>query len=270
MFGLGGLLVSTVLPVAFSGWWASMRTASSLCRDEEIKVIHAIDATRRSGRRRVVHGCRGARARADSEAEGAVGGLVGRADRIWRVLLALCAGILHAGHQRGVVRRDGRDQQFTARNTAQRRRTATCWWRGSTTRVPNTGPRAMTRSHGWRPLCCDWCVCASFFVRSSASAFARGLTAIVRTERETRPGLHARQNCYRHAVPEGCRITACHWWCSRCHLPARPQPPDRTGGQDQCGLSKEQTLTIQAAMAERNGTCCYNMTLSSSLDTGEI
>ena len=49
MFGLGGLLVSTVLPVAFSGWWASMRTASSLCRDEEIKVIHAIDTTEDPG-----------------------------------------------------------------------------------------------------------------------------------------------------------------------------------------------------------------------------
>ena len=43
--GLLGLLWCTVLPVAFSGWWASMRTASCLCRDETIETIHAIETT---------------------------------------------------------------------------------------------------------------------------------------------------------------------------------------------------------------------------------
>ena len=49
MMVLNGLLFCTVLPVAFSGWWASMRTASCLCRDEETEVIHAIDTTEDPG-----------------------------------------------------------------------------------------------------------------------------------------------------------------------------------------------------------------------------
>ena len=43
--GLLGLVWCTVFPVAFSGWWASMRTASCLCRDETIETIHAIETT---------------------------------------------------------------------------------------------------------------------------------------------------------------------------------------------------------------------------------
>ena len=41
-FALRGLVICTVFPVAFSGWWASMRTASCLCRDEVIEVIHKV------------------------------------------------------------------------------------------------------------------------------------------------------------------------------------------------------------------------------------
>jgi hypothetical protein len=39
---LRGLVSCTVFPVALSGWWASMRTASCLCRDEVIEVIHKV------------------------------------------------------------------------------------------------------------------------------------------------------------------------------------------------------------------------------------
>jgi hypothetical protein len=45
LWGEGGLLICTVLPVAVNGWWASMRTASCLCRDETIETIHAIETT---------------------------------------------------------------------------------------------------------------------------------------------------------------------------------------------------------------------------------
>ena len=40
-----GLWLCTTLPVAVSGWWASMRTASSLCRDEAIEATKAVAST---------------------------------------------------------------------------------------------------------------------------------------------------------------------------------------------------------------------------------
>ena len=42
---LFGLVHMTLGPVIFSGWWASMRTASFLCRDASIEVIKDVRAT---------------------------------------------------------------------------------------------------------------------------------------------------------------------------------------------------------------------------------
>lgn len=45
IFGLTGLTTMTVAPVILNGWWASMRTASCLCRDASVEVVRDVRAT---------------------------------------------------------------------------------------------------------------------------------------------------------------------------------------------------------------------------------
>ena len=45
--GFSAMVTIAIFPIATSGWWASMCTASCLCRDEVIEVICAARATDR-------------------------------------------------------------------------------------------------------------------------------------------------------------------------------------------------------------------------------
>ena len=88
---LSGLLFGTVLPLAFSGWLHSMYTASCLCRDEVVEVIHkvrTVDPTLEEWDESVAEPALGLIDKMKLLSDGWSGGLAGFGGFFW--LAALC------------------------------------------------------------------------------------------------------------------------------------------------------------------------------------
>ncbi len=111
LFSNGGLIFCTVFPLAFSGWLHSMRTASCLCRDEIIEVIHAV---RTFGPRSVewdeavVYRALGLIDKMKLLSDGWANGLAGFSAMFWGLSLAFITGVvLNTPWNEGVDAKEG-------------------------------------------------------------------------------------------------------------------------------------------------------------------
>ena len=109
MMVLNGLLFCTVLPVAFSGWWASLRTASCLCRDATVEVIKATrntdPADEEEWEEKVNRPALALRGKFELLSRGWAGGLAGLGGFCWLLALGAFALALRAVGQHMVAAR---------------------------------------------------------------------------------------------------------------------------------------------------------------------
>ena len=101
-----GLLIGTVFPVAASGWWASMRTGSSLCRDAAVEVIKNVKVTNPEDEteweEKVNQPALALRKKFELLSNGWSGGLVGMAGLCWFNALAFFTKALNEQYLAGI------------------------------------------------------------------------------------------------------------------------------------------------------------------------
>ena len=134
-FGLGGLASIVGQPVILSGWWASMRTASCLCRDasvEVVKDVRAIDPKdEEQWEAKVTQPALALREKFELLSHGWSGGLLGGTLGCWLAALALFTASLDP-----LVDEDARDHR--RRNHVLRQHRGNVRW-------PKTRPSAECR-----------------------------------------------------------------------------------------------------------------------------
>eukprot|EP01046_Picozoa_sp_COSAG06_P055026 COSAG06_NODE_9981_length_1775_cov_1.859189_1_plen_491_part_00 len=280
LLAVNGLYFCTVLPIATSAWWASMRTGSCLCRDKTIEVIKAIDSTDPTSEgwdAAVAKPALELREKFELLSDGWQGGLLGLGAFCWLWVLAGFANAINA--ELCVALDTAQGNSPGSYRASQLTVMAICFppplllavdvahtssWCDTLVERLNEarakfGPEADEKIT-WLETTLLRLVCLPF--QSFPQVFSNRCCAQNKNQGlgfQLGPIVIDTQYLKRLAaqlMTGGALVYG--------YLLALANP---STGHDQCGLTAVQTAMIQAAMVERNSSCVLNMTLASILNS---
>jgi hypothetical protein len=296
-FSLKGLILATTLPVAFSGWMASMYTGSCLCRDGVMKVIGAIrstDPTADEWDEAVAQPALALREKMKLLSRGWAGGLVGFGGFFWGMALGLFTSAINLPYHEAMEAANG-EVAVTNRHTYK---TSYMMY----TLVFAMLPLLLAKDLANTSTCCDNLMAELNEVRAKYGTESHFKIQCLETT------LKQLVRSSRAAFAALCVHTQANYLVSTCHqnsgqglgfvlmgtvvdkktlqtaafqligalttvvtaLFALQTPSSAAhataAGDELCTLSAVQTSIIQSMLMDRNASCSYNISLASIID----